>query len=129
MSHFSLNRVNIKNPDLSILREVGEKIAKELGGELVDTIRDYYGRTQSGFVFAVKSPDLPWGVGVRVASDGSVEVVADRWAHGRAVAAFEQRLTQLYTARAVATALTQMGYQVSADTATDQIVIKAVSYL
>ena len=128
MSHFSINRIRIKNPNVDLLRSTISQIAKELGGELVSEIEDAYGRPRGGFLAAVKAPDIPSGVGVRIAKDGSVEVVADRWGQGTAVRAFEQRLVQLYTAKALGIALANLGYQVETQEQKDLIMLRAVSY-
>jgi hypothetical protein len=46
MSHFSLIKIKIKikNPNVALLKRAVELIAKEIGGEVVSRINDYYGR-------------------------------------------------------------------------------------
>jgi len=128
MSHFSINRIRIKNPNIDLLRSTISQLAKEMNGELVSEIEDFYGRKRTGFIVAVKTPSIPWGVGVRVADDGSVEVVADRFRYGAAIKTFEQRLVQLYTAKALGIALANLGYQVETQEQKDVIMLRAVSY-
>jgi hypothetical protein len=126
MSHFSLIRIKIKNPNLALLKKAVETVAEELGGEVTTTIRDYYGRTME-CVAALKNGTFKRGVGVRVNERGEVEVVGDFWGVPRSeVERFQQLLVRNYTALALQTALAQLGYQVQVQKVQDKIFVRGV---
>jgi hypothetical protein len=126
MSHFSLIKIKIRNPNLTLLRKAVEMVAEEVGGELVTTIRDYYGRTME-CAAALKNSTFKRGVGVRVNERGEVEVVGDFWGVPRSeVERFQQLLVRNYTALALQTALAQLGYQVQLHRLQDKIFVRGV---
>jgi hypothetical protein len=127
MSHFSIIKISIKNPDLQLLKRVVEEIAKELGAEVVNTVRDYYGNTLNVIV-GIKSSVFYRGIGVVVNSRGEVEIVGDFYRVPMSeIERFKQMLTQYYTAYALTTALTQLGYSVQTVKQNDKIYIRAFS--
>jgi len=112
MSHFSLIKVKIKNPNQQLLKATVEAIAKELGGQVTTSVRDYYGNAMN-VVAGIVNNVFPRGVGVKVNERGEVEVVGDFWGVPKAeVQRFQQLLTQYYTAMAVQQALSALGYRV-----------------
>jgi len=112
MSHFSLVKVKIKNPNAQLLKRAVELIAKELGGQVTEEVRDYYGNAMN-VVAGIVNNVFPRGVGVKVNERGEVEIVGDFWGVPKAeVQKFQQLLTQYYTAMAVQQALSALGYRV-----------------
>jgi hypothetical protein len=129
MSHFSLIRIKIKNPNVALLKRAVELIAKEIGGEVVSRINDYYGRTMDCIV-GIKSADFPRGIGVKINSNGEVEVVGDFWkVRPDAVENFQKALVQYYTALAMQQALAQLGYQVQVNKVNDKVHVRGVALL
>jgi len=129
MSHFSLIKIKIKNPNVALLKKAVELIAKEIGGEVVSRINDYYGRAME-CVAGIKSADFPRGIGVRINSSGEVEVVGDFWkVRPDAVESFQKSLVQYYTALAMQTALQALGYQVQLNKVQEKIHIRGVALL
>jgi hypothetical protein len=127
MSHFSLIKIKIKNPNMNLLRRAVELVAKELNGQVVGRIHDYYHRTMDCIAGLVNA-DFRRGVGVRVSASGDVEVVGDFWNVPRsAVERFQQLLVQNYTALAMQTALAQLGYQVQAQKVQEKVYIRGVA--
>jgi hypothetical protein len=127
MSHFSLVKVKIKNPNVALLKRAVELIAKELNGQVVSQVRDYYHRTMDVAVGMVND-DFRRGVGVKVNERGEVEVAGDFWNVPRsAVERFQQLLVQNYTALAMQTALAQLGYQVQAQKVQEKVYIRGVA--
>jgi hypothetical protein len=129
MSHFSLIKIKIKNPNVALLKRAVELIAKEIGGEVVSRINDYYGRTMDCIV-GIKSADFPRGIGVKINSNGEVEVVGDFWkVRPDAVENFQKALVQYYTALAMQQALAQLGYHVQVNKVNDKVHVRGVALL
>jgi len=128
MSHFSLVKVKIKNPNAQLLKRAVELIAKELGGQVTTTIKDYYGNTMN-VVAGVVNDVFKRGIGVKVNERGEVEVVGDFWGISKSeVQRFQQLLTQYYTAIAVQQALSALGYRVEAQkTVQEKIYVRGVA--
>ena len=129
MSHFSLIKVKIKNPNQQLLKATVEAIAKELGGQVTTSVRDYYGNAMN-VVAGIVNNVFPRGVGVKVNERGEVEVVGDFWGVPKAeVQRFQQLLTQYYTAMAVQQALSALGYRVEVreEKAKERIFIRGVA--
>jgi hypothetical protein len=127
MSHFSI--IKIKNPNVTLLKKAAELIAKEIGGEVVSRINDYYGRTMD-CIIGIKSADFPRGIGIKINSSGEVEVVGDFWkVRPDAVESFQKSLVQYYTALAMQQALAQLGYQVQVNKVNDKIHVRGVALL
>jgi hypothetical protein len=129
MSHFSLIKMKIRNPNLTLLKRAVEMVAEELGGELTTTIRDYYGRTME-CAAALRNNTFKRGVGVRVSARGEVEILGDFWGVPRSeVERFQQLLVRNYTALALQTALAQLGYQVQVQRVQDRVFVRGVALL
>jgi len=127
MSHFSIIKINIKNPNTQLLRQVVEEIAKELGAEVVNTVRDYYGNTLS-VITGIRSNIFYRGIGIVVNNRGEVEIVGDFYKIPTSeVEKFKQLLTQYYTTYALTSSLVQLGYNVQTQKVDDKIYIRAFS--
>jgi hypothetical protein len=125
MSHFSINRIKLRNPNATLLRQVVEQVAKQLGGEVVREIQDYYGRVRRDFLIGIRTPQIPCGIGVKISPSGEVEIVGDRWGVEDKVWEFEQLLVQTYTTQALALVLRGQGYQVAVQKQQEKMVIHA----
>jgi hypothetical protein len=127
MSHFSLIKISIKNPILSLLKRAVEQVAREVGAEVVHQIQDYYGRVRGDIIIGLRSNVFHRGVGVILTSEG-VQLVGDFYKIQQAeVEKLKQMITQTYTALAISDCLTRLGYSVSAQKAQDKIYIMGVS--
>jgi hypothetical protein len=106
------------DPTWQLMQEAVEVTAQETGGRLAGTILDAYGG-EVRCPFAVTTPQFPRGVGVRV-RNGEVSFVYDAYdekgqGFRRCAAEIAERITQNYTALAVAKALREMNYSVEID--------------
>jgi hypothetical protein len=127
MSHFSLIKIRIRNPNIALLKRAVELVAEELGGEPTTTIRDYYARTMD-VVAGVVNKTFHRGIGVRVNEKGEVEVVGDFYLiPSSAVKQFQELLVRNYTALAMQTALAQLGYRVQVQKIQDRIFVRGVA--
>jgi hypothetical protein len=127
MSHFSLIKIKIRNPNLAMLKRAVEMAAEEMGGQLTTTIHDYFGRIME-CAAAMKSEVFKRGVGVRINEKGEVEVVGDFWGVPKSeVERFQQLLVRNYTALALQSALAQLGYQVQIQKVQDKIFVRGVA--
>jgi len=116
MSHWTVARVKIANPDPQLLRQALEVIAKELGAEgVAENYRVVGYHAAMDCLYAIPMR-LPWGngYGVYVDQNGELRVVVDD--HGAPLTAeeFAQRLAQYYTVLAVYAAAQQLGFSVTA---------------
>jgi hypothetical protein len=127
MSHFSIIRITIKNPDLQLLKRAVEEIAKELNAEITNVIRDYYG-TALNVPIGIRNNVFRRGIGVVINQRG-VEVIGDFYdVPASEVEKFKQLLSQYYTTHAMITALTQLGYNVQTQKVNDKIYIRAFTF-
>jgi len=125
MSHFSIVKINIRNPDMQLLKRVVEEIAKEFSADIVSTIRDFYGNALD-VVIGIRNDVFRRGIGVRVNEKGEIEIVGDFYRVPISeVEKFKQLLTQYYTASALTSALANLGYSVQTQKVDDKIYIRA----
>lgn len=125
MSHFSVSKIKIKNPNTNLLVQTVKQIAKEMKGELCDSIQSMEGRVEKDFLIAFKCPSIPKGVGVKV-TNGQVELVGDFWLIGHDMKKkLEAEIQKTYTAMAVAKSLQNMGYTVQAQKSVQKVVVVA----
>lgn len=121
MSHFSVCKVKIQNPNLDLLKDVVREMGREMQGQIVSEIRDYSGKSKD-FDIGFTTRTMPMGVGVRV-RNGQVELIGDFYGVNKA--SIEAELTKMYTATAVAKVLQRMGYQVQAQKDREKVIINA----
>ena len=127
MSHFSIVKISIRNPDVQLLKRVVEEIAKELNADIISTIRDFYGITLDVLI-GIRNDVFRRGIGVRVNNKGEIEIVGDFYRIPMSeIERFKQLLTQYYTTFALTTALTSLGYNVQTVKQNDKIYIRAFS--
>jgi len=113
MSHWTVCRVRIKNPNMELLRRVMEILAQKLGSRVVENflVRGYGHMQLCQLAIPLK---LPYGngVGIYIDENGELKVVMDD--HGAPISTqkFAQLLTQYYTALAISVASQQLGYTV-----------------
>jgi len=115
MSHWTVAKVRIKNPNQQLLKQALTAIAQELGVQQVveNFVVVGYGSRQR-CVYAIPMR-LPYGngYGVYIDENGEVRVVVDD--HGAPLSAneFAQKLTQYYTVLAVQLAAQQLGFAIT----------------
>ena len=113
MSHWTVCKVRIKNPDPQLLRSALEVLAQKLGSKVVDNyeVIGYHGRAKCDLAIPLK---LPYGNGYGIiVKNGEIKVVVDDHGAPLTAEAFAQELTQTYTALAVAQAVQQLGWNVT----------------
>ncbi len=114
MSHWTVAKIEIRNPDIELLRQALMAIAQELGvNQVVENFEviGWNGRQHCQFAIPVQ---LPYGngYGVYIDENGYVKVVVDD--HGAPLTAqqFANKLMQYYTALAVVKAAQELGFTV-----------------
>jgi len=115
MSHWTVARLTIKNPDLELLKQALLAIAQELGvSEVAENYEVYGWGGKVKALFAIPM-QLPYGNGYGVVIDenGEIKVYVDD--HGAPLTAreFAEKLTQYYTALAVARAVQELGFTIT----------------
>lgn len=127
MSHISLIKIALKNPNMHLLKYAVEALAKELGGEVVTQIRDYYGN-RTKVELGIKSRLYSRGVGI-VVKKGQVKLKGDFWGYNYGKAEqLQKALTKNYTAVATVSSLRNLGYKVQTQKVKQNIYIKAYAY-
>jgi hypothetical protein len=126
VSHIALIKCSIKGANLQLLHRAVESLAKELGAQITNEIKDYYGNTVK-VDLGIIHPDFHRGVGV-VVEKGEVKLKGDFWGFQEQAQRLQNLLTKHYTAQAMAQALRSLGYQVQQQAAKDKIYVKAVNY-
>ena len=99
--------MKIKQPNKSILEGAMKILAEQLGGQVVATIKGYYGGTVD-VDFGVIAPGVR-GFGVKI-KDGALEVIGDDWGQNIRLEKFRNSLNQAYKQCAIIFALRRMGY-------------------
>lgn len=127
MSHYSLIKLKIKNPNMQLLKNVIQQICGELHATIVTSIKDYYGNTRTDFLIGFKSAELPNGVGIKV-ENGEVQIVGDFFLAKIKEGYLQNLISQSYTALALNTSLKQMGYMVQQQKVKDKMVVMASAY-
>ena len=128
MSHWTVCKLKIRNPDRGVLKRVMEVLAKELGVGVVEENFVVTGwRSKRRCLFAIPMK-LRYGngYGVYIDSEGYLRVVVDD--HGAPLDAnsFAAKLNQYYTALALATAAQQLGFQVNVNQVEQGVIIDLV---
>lgn len=131
MSHYAMTKLKIKNPNMQILKRAIENIAKQLGGEIVNEIEDYYGNKAKVKFMGIKTRAMYRGVEIYVDNKGMVQIGGDFYGYNDKVQELKQRLEMEYTAEATAESLRMMGYTttkqyVNMNTPQKQIVVEGV---
>jgi len=126
MSHYSIAKLKLKNVNVNLLKKTIEELARELNGEIVSEISDYYGNKRTDFIVGIRTPEMYRGVGIRVNDNGELEIIGDFFGHNyeREVQKFQNLLVQNYTANAVKTALAQLNYNVQMKKQATNIVVE-----
>lgn len=113
MSHYSVIKTNLKNPNPQLLKRSLEEIVRILNGTIVDRITDARGRSRSGFLIAFTIPEMKRGIGVLINARGEVEIVGDFWQREHIIPKLQHMITQFYTKNAMALVLSKRGYKVT----------------
>lgn len=111
MSHVSVFRTQIKNPNMETLREALEALASQLNAELHvnKEVRDRYDVVQGDYVLALPNGRV---IGVRV-FQGQLQIVGDPWGWRAEFDEVKNKIVQTYIHFALLRQLAEMGYQVS----------------
>ena len=129
MSHYAVVKVQIKNPNRTVLERALRNIADYLGGVLSkDT--EVYGYRFARRVDYLVQVRLPYGngYGVKINSNGEVVVHVDD--HGAPLTAeqFQEMLQREYMAEAVKAVMQELGYEVEEERQEEAITIKALGW-
>jgi len=123
MSNIRTMRINIKNPQMDILKEAVRLIAQQYGLEIVSTVSDYYGRTRE-VPIALRGKGLTRGIGFNITGE-NIEVIGDSYMQPlyREIA---NSINQYYIAAQHVTALTALGYRCLVTLEQDKVVVTAM---
>jgi hypothetical protein len=131
MSHIYTAQTKIVNPQMELLRQAVEIVARQhQGGEVKSVYLDYYRRTHRPSTgLALYTAQLHRGIGLTIEREtGALSFIGDSWGVIQAYEQAQQEIIQTYTSLAVVQALTQMGYTPQAEEAEGQVAIRGVVY-
>jgi len=112
MSHWTVAKIEINNPDLAILKQALEILAKELNSTVVENFTVFGYEHEERCLFAIPLR-LPYGNGYGVTiKDGKLYVVVDDHGAPMSVTEFRNKLVQHYTALAVLKVAQMIGFNV-----------------
>jgi hypothetical protein len=100
--------LKITSANEALVRPAMEQLARELGGNVIQSVKDFYGRGTK-VIAGIDADDIR-GFGVAI-ENGRLIAVGDDFGCNMTMAEFMKRFTQIYQATAVQAALAQMGYQ------------------
>ena len=127
MSHISLIRIKLKNPNRELLKKTVKELAAELKATITTNVKDFGGETTSVFI-GIMNETFKNGIGINIDKNGEVQIVGDFWGvKKKEVENFQQKLIQRYTANALQLSLKQLGYQTQAQKVKEKIVVRAWS--
>ena len=129
MSHISRVKTKIKNANINLVRETVKALAKELNGEIVTEVKDYYGNTQKVDI-GIKTKTFHRGGGFTVDKNGEVKIVGDFWKIPKSeVESIQNAFNRTYTHLAMKQSLQQLGYQVVEQKVQNKILLKAYAVM
>ena len=110
MSHITVCRVKIRNPNIQLLMQVFNILSQEYNAVLTNMVRDYYGRvTECLIALAIKS-----GIGVKIDNQGNLLILGDEYVLGKSLFnEIKDKIIQYYTALAVTQAAQQLGFTIA----------------
>ena len=107
MSHISVFRTKIKNPNPQLVSQVMQSLAQQLNAQLLvnQSYRDRYGDIYADYILVVGDR----GIGVRLGE--TLEIVGDPYKWYDKFQQISQQITQTYVHFALLQQLQRMGYQ------------------
>ena len=125
MSHIARCKIQLKNVNRELLKQVINFLAAKHRGSTVTAVQDFYG-TKTNVNIGFKTQEFQRGIGIIFNKDGTVEFVFDDFNCEQAVQRLKDEITQTYTAEAVVTALNAMGYTVQTSEFNKHIILNGV---
>ena len=129
MSHWTVAKIKIRNPNMQLLKQAMLVIARELGVSEVAENYEVVGWGGRKRLCQLAIPmELPYGngYGVYINEHGEVEVVADDHGAPLTVQQFAQKLQQYYTTLAILAAAQQLGFDAKVQQVEQGILIDLV---
>jgi len=110
MSHISVFRTRIVNPNRQLVQQVMQALAQQLNAQLLvnQSYRDAYVDIEADFILV-----LPNRRGIGVVCGESLEIVGDSYGWGKQFNQLRQQIVQTYVHFALLQQLQKMGYQLT----------------
>jgi len=109
MSHVSVFKTQIRNPNPQLLQQAMEALAQQYGARLLvgQSYKDRYDVIEADYVLVLSSGR---GIGVKI-SNGVLEIVGDSYGWKNQFMRLQNQIVQTYVHFALIQQLQQMGYQ------------------
>ena len=132
MSHFSLIKLRIVNPNIQLLKETLREIVEALNGKEVEYIRSLSLnrniKSKENYLIAFATPVFRRGVGVYIDENGEVKIEGDFWGIPKnEVESLVNMIKRRYTTKATLRVLKSMGYVVQSKEYRGKVYIKALA--
>ena len=110
MSHISVFKTKIKNPNQQLVHQVMQALAQQLNAQLLinQSYEDKYVTVEADYILV-----LPNGRAIGVVCGGSLEVVGDSYGWEEQYQQLQQQIVQTYVHFALLQQLQKMGYQLT----------------
>ena len=111
MSHISVLRTRIVNPNKQLVQQVMQALAQQLNAQLLvnQSYEDKYVTVEADYILV-----LPNGRAIGVVCRDSLEIVGDSYGWQSQYQQLQQQIVQTYVHFALLQQLQQMGYQLQA---------------
>ena len=109
MSHITVCKVKIKNPNIQLLKQVFSILAQEYKCSLTNRIKDYYGNITNCLI----ALDVKSGIGINVDENGELVILGDEYVLGKLFNEVKDKIIQYYTALAISQIASQLGFTIS----------------
>jgi len=126
MSHLSVCKTKIQNPNKELLKRALEDIARKIGATLREntTVYGWSGSEHVDFLLQKNGKGGANGFGIKVTPNG-IEVIGDEWAFNYKIKLDElsREIEQRYTMYAIMTAAAELGLNISGMTETQEGIV------
>ncbi len=113
MSHLTVCKVSIRNPDVSLLKQVFKVLAMEYKVPLSTFVRDYYGRDRQVIIgLDIIGKGRAKGIGA-IIENNELVIIGDEWALGKLFEEIKSKIVQYYVALAVSRIAKTLGFQIA----------------
>ena len=114
MSHIATYTASLGQVNQDLLKQALEIVAQKLGGQVTDSIQDYYGKNirdwdGSAILHGIKTPNVKRGIGVSM-KNGILQFVGDGYGYESKFRELRSEIELTYKKLALAKALKESGY-------------------
>jgi len=116
MSHIATYAASLGQVNENLLKQALEIVAKKFGGQVVDSIKDYYGKNLTSWdgspiTAGIQTPSVKRGIGITM-KNGILQFVGDNYGCENKFSELRKEIELTYKKLALAKALKESGYEI-----------------